>query len=163
MEQATPNKLLKIGSILFIVGGLIGGLVPIIQTLSTMGTADDITSMYGSPDMFDQMILQESDGMITGDQLLGIFFGMVIGIAVLYGIMMLIHVFVGIFGLSRASRPDRVGFFTAWGVVLLVFGILNVLLSGVVSLNALAGVISGVAAPILFLVGASQVKKAGNQ
>ena len=71
MEQATPNKLLKIGSILFIVGGLIGGLVPIIQTLSTMGTADDITSMYGSPDMFDQMILQESDGMITGDQLQG--------------------------------------------------------------------------------------------
>ena len=47
MEQTTPNKLLKIGSILFIVGGLIGGLVPIIQTLSTMGTADDITSMYG--------------------------------------------------------------------------------------------------------------------
>ena len=101
--------------------------------------------------------------MITGDQLLGIFFCIFIGIAVLYGIMMLIHVFVGIFGLSRASRPDRVGFFTAWGVVLLVFGILNVLLSGVVSLNALAGVISGVAAPILFLVGASQVKKVGNQ
>ena len=59
MEQTTPNKLLKIGSILFIVGGLIGGLVPIIRTLSTMGTADDITSMYGSPDMFDQMILQQ--------------------------------------------------------------------------------------------------------
>lgn len=163
MEQTTPNKLLKIGSILFIVGGLIGGLVPIIQTLSTMGAADDITSMYGSPDMFDQMILQESDGMITGDQILGIFFGMVIGIAVLYGIMMLIHVLVGILGLSRASRPDRARFFTAWGVVLLVFGVLNVLLSGVVSLNALVGIISGVAAPILFLVGASQMKKAGNQ
>ena len=120
MEQTTPNKLLKIGSILFIVGGLIGGLVPIIQTLSTMGTADDITSMYGSPDMFDQMVLQESDGMITGDQILGIFFGLVIGIAVLYGIMMLIHVLVGILGLSRASRPDRARFFTVWGVVLLV-------------------------------------------
>lgn len=30
------NKLLKIGSILFIVGGLLGGLVPIINSLSTM-------------------------------------------------------------------------------------------------------------------------------
>ena len=42
------NKLLKIGSILFIVGGLLGGLVPIINSLSTMGSADQITSLYGS-------------------------------------------------------------------------------------------------------------------
>lgn len=160
--QQTPNKLLKIGSLLFIIGGLIGGLVPIIASLSTMGSADDITSMYGSAETFDQMILQQSDGMINGDQVLGLFYGLIIGIVVLYGIMMLIHILVGILGLSRAARPEKVRFFTVWGIVLLIFGVLNFLLSGFVTLNAVAGLISGVAAPILFLIGASQVKKAGN-
>lgn len=160
--QQTPNKLLKIGSLLFIIGGLIGGLVPIIASLSTMGSADDIKALYGSSETFDQMILQQSDGMINGDQVLGLFYGVIIGIAVLYGIMMLIHIIVGALGLSRAARPEKVRFFTIWGIVLLIFGALNFVMSGFVTLNAIAGVISGIAAPILFLIGASQVKKAGN-
>ena len=65
------NKLLKIGSILFIVGGLLGGLVPIINSLSTMGTASQITSVYGSEEAFDQMILAQSGGTIGGDTALG--------------------------------------------------------------------------------------------
>lgn len=154
------NKLLKIGSILFIVGGLLGGLVPIINSLSTMGSADQITSLYGSEEAFDQMILAQSGGTLGGDAVLSIFFGTIIVIAVLYAIMMIIHVLVGVLGLSRAKNPQRSRFFTVWGVILLVFGVLNVLLSGVFSLSAILGMISGIAAPILFLVGASQMKKA---
>lgn len=154
------NKLLKIGSILFIVGGLLGGLVPIINSLSTMGSADQITSLYGSEEAFDQMILAQSGGTLGGDAVLSIFFGTIIVIAVLYAIMMIIHILVGVLGLSRAKNPQRSRFFTVWGVILLVFGVLNVLLSGVFSLNAILGMISGIAAPILFLVGASQMKKA---
>ena len=154
------NKLLKIGSILFIVGGLLGGLVPIINSLSTMGSASQITSAYGSEEAFDQMILAQSGGTLGGDAVLSIFFGTILVIAVLYAIMMIIHILVGVLGLSRAKNPQRSRFFTVWGVILLVFGVLNVLLSGVFSLNALLGMISGIAAPILFLVGASQMKKA---
>ena len=57
-------------------------------------------------------------------------------------------------------RDRRSRFFTVWGIILLIFGVLNVLLSGVFSLSAILGMISGIAAPILFLVGASQMKKA---
>ena len=151
------NKLLKIGSILFIVGGLLGGLVPIINSLST---ASQITSAYGSEEAFDQMILAQSGGTLGGDAVLSIFFGTIIVIAVLYAIMMIIHVLVGVLGLSRAKNPQRSRFFTVWGIILLIFGVLNVLLSGVFSLSAILGMISGIAAPILFLVGASQMKKA---
>lgn len=154
------NKLLKIGSILFIVGGLLGGLVPIINSLSTMGSADQITSLYGSEEAFDQMILAQSGGTLGGDAVLSIFFGMIIFIAALYAIMMIIHILVGVLGLSRAKNPQRSRFFTVWGIILLIFGVLNVLLSGVFSLSAILGMISGIAAPILFLVGASQMKKA---
>ena len=154
------NMLLKIGSILFIVGGLLGGLVPIINSLSTMGSADQITSLYGTEEAFDQMILAQSGGTLGGDAVLSIFFGTIIVIAVLYAIMMIIHILVGVLGLSRAKNPQRSRFFTVWGIILLIFGVLNVLLSGVFSLNAILGMISGIAAPILFLVGASQMKKA---
>lgn len=157
--QQTNNQLLKVGSILFIIGGLLGGLVPIISSLSSMGSADQIKALYGSEEAFDQMILAQTGGTIDGDTILGIFYGMIIAIAAIYAVMMIIHVLVGILGLSRSKDPQRVRFFKVWGVVLLVFGVLNVLLSGVFSLNAILGLISGVAAPILFLVGASQVKK----
>ena len=125
-----------------------------------MGSADQITSLYGSEEAFDQMILAQSGGTLGGDAVLSIFFGTIIVIAVLYAIMMIIHVLVGVLGLSRAKNPQRSRFFTVWGIILLIFGVLNVLLSGVFSLSAILGMISGIAAPILFLVGASQMKKA---
>lgn len=157
--QQSNNKLLKIGSILFIVGGLLGGLVPIVNSLSALGSTDQIASAYGSQEAFDQMILDQSGGAIDANAVLGIFAGAILFIVALYAVMMLIHILVGVLGLIRADRPQAVRFFTVWGVVLLIFGALNVLLSGVFSANAILGMISGIAAPILFLVGASKKKK----
>lgn len=42
----------------------------------------------------------------------------------------------GIMGLSRSSRPEKSGFFMAWGIVLLICGVIGMLFSGgVFSLN----------------------------
>ena len=145
-----PNSLLKVGCLLFIVGGLASALVTLAGLLLSVGSMMD-SELYP---YVDQMARAQSDGLIGG-------FVFVMGaIAV---IMLIIDLTVGILGLSRSRRPEKYRFFLGWGIPLLVIGGIGTLLTGVVTPNGVASLVCGVAAPILFIVGGIQQNKAYNE
>ena len=161
-----PNSLLKVGCLLFIVGGLASALVTLAGLLLSVGSMMD-SELYP---YVDQMARAQSDGLIGGDETtfdliragedhyaLNVVMG---AIAV---IMLIIDLTVGILGLSRSRRPEKYRFFLGWGIPLLVIGGIGTLLTGVVTPNGVASLVCGVAAPILFIVGGIQQNKAYNE
>ena len=129
-----PNSLLKVGCLLFIVGGLASALVTLAGLLLSVGSMMD-SELY--PYVFVM-------GAIAA-------------------IMLIIDLTVGILGLSRSRRPEKYRFFLGWGIPLLVIGGIGTLLTGVVTPNGVASLVCGVAAPILFIVGGIQQNKAYNE
>lgn len=158
MTEQQPNSLLRIGCFLFIFGGILSCLVSIITTLSPMGSmlnVDDATKDY-----IDQAALEQSGGLIGGQEVMGLLSGMIAVICAIAVVMLILRLIVGLMGLSRCRQPERRRFFLVWGILLLVIGVLGTLLSGIFTAPALVGMIPGIAAPILFLVGSSQQSRA---
>ena len=75
-------------------------------------------------------------------------------------VMMLIQIIVGVMGLSRARNPQKYRFFLTWGVILLMIGFLG--LGQLFSLRGIASACSGIAGPVLFIIGGAQQNKAAN-
>ena len=69
------------------------------------------------------------------------------------------HVVEGLAGLGIRKADQATGFFTVWGIILLIFGVFG-LTSGIFSLLGICNLLGGIAAPILFIVGGGQNKKA---
>ena len=145
-----PNSLLKVGCLLFIVGGLASALVTLAGLLLSVGSMMD-SELYP---YVDQMARAQSDGLIGGDEIMAVFSGFVFVMGAIAVIMLIIDLTVGILGLSRSRRPEKYRFFLGWGIPLLV---------GVVTPNGVASLVCGVAAPILFIVGGIQQNKAYNE
>ncbi|HJB39260.1 MAG TPA: hypothetical protein H9943_02560 [Candidatus Ruthenibacterium avium] len=146
------NKFLQIGSILMIVAAVVFiisvavGMPQVIASLDFLKT----TNLDGT-----QMMENAEKLNMTADQ--AIAFSSTI-IYVLIGIMVafnVVKIIVGILGLKKADQPSK--FFTVWGVIFLIFGILG--LGNIVSIMDLCNLAGGIAAPILFLIGAKQNKK----
>ena len=153
-----PNSLLKVGCLLFIVGGLASALVTLAGLLLSVGSMMD-SELYP---YVDQMARAQSDGLIGGDEIMAVFSGFVFVMGAIAVIMLIIDLTVGILGLSRSRRPEKYRFFLGWGIPLLVIGGIGTLLTGVVTPN---GVASGLrrCSPILFIVGGIQQNKAYNE
>ena len=154
-----PNSLLKVGCLLFIVGGLASALVTLAGLLLSVGSMMD-SELYP---YVDQMARAQSDGLIGGDEIMAVFSGFVFVMGAIAVIMLIIDLTVGILGLSRSRRPEKYRFFLGWGIPLLVIGGIGTLLTGVVTPNGVASLVCGVAAPILFIVGGIQQNKAYNE
>ena len=146
-----PNSLLKVGCLLFIVGGLASALVTLAGLLLSVGS------------MMDSELYPYVDGLIGGDEIMAVFSGFVFVMGAIAVIMLIIDLTVGILGLSRSRRPEKYRFFLGWGIPLLVIGGIGTLLTGVVTPNGVASLVCGVAAPILFIVGGIQQNKAYNE
>ena len=130
-----PNSLLKVGCLLFIVGGLASALVTLAGLLLSVGSMMD-SELYP---YVDQMARAQSDGLIGGDEIMAVFSGFVFVMGAIAVIMLIIDLTVGILGLSRSRRPEKYRFFLV------------------------ASLVCGVAAPILFIVGGIQQNKAYNE
>jgi len=162
-----PNSLLKVGCLLFIVGGLASALVTLAGLLLSVGSMMD-SELYP---YVDQMARAQSDGLIGGDEIMAVFSGFVFVMGAIAVIMLIIDLTVGILGLSRSRRPEKYRFFLGWGIPLLVIGGIGTPLTGggtdrvtgVVTPNGVASLVCGVAAPILFIVGGIQQNKAYNE
>ena len=155
-EQA--NSVLKLGCILMIAGGAATTAISLLNVLTALGSmmpGDEAMYAYIEGGMRDA-----TDGMLGADAAIGIVTGMMAVVAALYIAMLIVDLAVGILGLGRARRPEKHRFFLVWGIILLVIGVPGTLLTGVFSLQGLASLVCGVAAPILFLVGASQQRRA---
>lgn len=158
MTEQQPNSLLRIGCFVFIFGGILSFLVTLITVLSSMGSmlnVDDATKDY-----IDQAALEQSGGAIGGQEVMGLLSGMIVVIVAIAAVMLILRLIVGLLGLSRCRRPERHRFFLGWGILMLVIGILGTLFSGIFTATALVGMIPGIVAPILFLVGSSQQSRA---
>ena len=154
-----PNSLLKVGCLLFIVGGLASALVTLAGLLLSVGSMMD-SELYP---YVDQMARAQSDGLIGGDEIMAVFSGFFFVMGAIAVIMLISDLTVGILGLSRSRRPEKYRFFLGWGIPLLVIGGIGTLLTGVVTPNGVASLVCGVAAPILFIVGGIQQNKAYNE
>ena len=64
-----PNSLLKVGCLLFIVGGLASALVTLAGLLLSVGSMMD-SELYP---YVDQMARAQSDGLIGGDEIMAVF------------------------------------------------------------------------------------------
>lgn len=138
MEMTYQNTLLKVTAILMIVFAVLGlvsaGMISMDVQKELGGSSSGFTSMIMEIAMEDPSFA---------------------------AIAAVPRAIAGIMGLSRSSRPEKSGFFMAWGIVLLILGVIGMLFSGgVFSLNGLVSLVGGVVLPILYLVGSSQQKKA---
>ena len=106
-----PNSLLKVGCLLFIVGGLASALVTLAGLLLSVGSMMD-SELYP---YVDQMARAQSDGLIGGDEIMAVFSGFVFVMGAIAVIMLIIDLTVGILGLSRSRRPEKYRFFLGWG------------------------------------------------
>lgn len=156
MEQH-PNPLLRAGCFLFIFGGILSCLVSIItylRTADSMLNVDDATRQY-----IDQAALEQSGGAMDGEVVMGFLSGIIFVLCGIAVAILIVNLIVGILGLSRCRRPEKYRFFKVWGIILLVIGVLGTLMGGISTPPALVGLLCGVVAPVLFIIGAQQQKK----
>lgn len=144
------NKLIQIASILFIVVAVVTIILSIVNintSLSSMTnlTAQEAASVEAQLGEVD-MTMDDAMGIVSAIAYVGV------GLVVVFNA---VRIVVGILGLKKADQPSK--FFTVWGIIFLIFGILG--LGNIVSIMGLCNLAGGIAAPILFLIGAKQNKK----
>lgn len=158
--QEHPNMLLKTGSFLILIGGLVTGLFTCVNLIATIlmftGTSPEMMSNL------NERFLYESGGAVGSQEVLGFALGFSSVFLVIFIIMTVIDVVVGIMGLSRSKRPEKYRFFLVWGIILLIIGLPGTLMSGIFTLRGLGSLACGVAGPILYLVGSAQQNKIAN-
>ena len=161
MTEQKPNTLLRVGCFLFIFGGILSCLVSVVTYMAAVGTMLDVDD--ATYDYINQAALEQTDGMFGGQEIMGVVSGMVFVMCAIAVIMLIVDLIAGLMGLSRSRRPEKYGFFLGWGIPLLVIGVLGTLMGGIFTPPALVGIVCGVVAPILFIVGGVQQNKLHNQ
>ena len=136
MEKS--SKLLKIASILMIIGAILTVIVAVV--LAVIGG-----------------ILAGAGGTATIVVLVVI--GLIIGI-----IGSIIQLIAGITGVKNFNKPEKAKTCIIFGVIVLVLSLADVIFSaagsGEFGVNQVTSIISGLLIPVLYLVGALQLKKA---
>ena len=105
-----PNSLLKVGCLLFIVGGLASALVTLAGLLLSVGSMMD-SELYP---YVDQMARAQSDGLIGGDEIMAVFSGFVFVMGAIAVIMLIIDLTVGILGLFPGLGNPTAGHRRYW-------------------------------------------------
>ena len=147
------NMLLKVGSLLILIGGIASGLFGIIASaaaLLAMNSLDE--SAMSGLDSYFQLASGEEAAAVVGV--------VVLAAIAISAVMMLIQIIVGVMGLSRARNPQKYRFFLTWGVILLMIGFLG--LGQLFSLRGIASACGGIVGPVLFIIGGAQQNKAAN-
>ena len=155
-EQA--ERILKVGCILMIVGGILTTILTLAGTLRSYDSMVDLDA--GTYQNVESQMRDVTEGLMGADAAIGILTGIIGVIVAVYVAMLVIDLVVGFMGLRRSRQPEKNRFFLVWGIVLLIIGVLGFLFSGGLTLRGIAALVCGVVAPILFLVGAGQQRKA---
>ncbi len=152
------NALLRIGSLCILIGGAVSNLISIfncVVTMLAMSAMDDNT-LYS----LSNYIMQESDGLFDSSDALTMTRAVVITVIAFAAAGLLINIIVGIMGLSRSKNPQKYKFFLAWGLILLFVGFFSI--GKVFSLRGVFMAFSGIAGPIMYIIGGIQQNKAAN-
>lgn len=146
MEMTYQNTLLKVTAILLIVFAVLGlvsaGMISMDVQKELGGSSSGFTSMImeiamedpsfaaqagiDDPEQFYELMQDEEFQSVMG----GVF-AVISAVMILFAAIAAIpRAIAGIMGLSRSSRPEKSGFFMAWGIVLLILGVIGMLFSG---------------------------------
>ena len=142
--------MIQIASILFIVVAVVTIILSIVNINTSLNSMTNLTAQEAA-----SVEAQLGEVDMTMDDAMGIVSAIAyVGVGLLV-VFNAVRIVVGILGLKKADQPSK--FFTVWGVIFLIFGILG--LGNIVSIMDLCNLAGGIAAPILFLIGAKQNKK----
>ncbi len=143
MEQQ-GSKLLKVVSIIMIVGGILGAIIMIIAGV-VGGTANAIANQYSS-------VLSDADNASLGGNLAMMWVGIIIGV-----IGSAVEIFAGFTGLANWTNPAKAQFMTIVGYVQVVSIIFSIIAKSFSPIT----LVTGFVLPVLYIVGAMQLKKQG--
>lgn len=142
--------MIQIASILFIVVAVVTIILSIVNINTSLNSMTNLTAQEAA-----SVEAQLGEVDMTMDDAMGIVSAIAyVGVGLLV-VFNAVRIVVGILGLKKADQPSK--FFTVWGIIFLIFGILG--LGNIVSIMGLCNLAGGIAAPILFLIGAKQNKK----
>ena len=158
MSAQKENNLLKIGSLLILIGGLAAGIIAIVNSVSTMAALSALDS--GTMAGLDTYVQQQSGGTFGAGSAVGLVNVVAIAAIVLTVVMMVIDLVVGLMGLSRCKRPEKYKFFLIWGIVLLVLGLFG--LGNLFTLQGAVSAVGSIVGPVLFIIGGVQQNRAAN-
>ena len=158
-SQTNENALVKAGCILLMAAGAVCQAIGVWNSLSVGRQTQNMESeMY---DNLNQAMQQQTGGQAGADVAIQALQGLSVLVAVLCVVVLAVLLVVGLMGLKRVDKPEKYRFFLIWGIVLLVFGGIGALLvADFASIRGIANLLWAVVAPILFIVGALQQKKA---
>lgn len=146
------NNLLQAASIMMIVCAVLAIIITAVNISSSLSSMMNLT-----PDESAAVEAQLNEGGITMDQAVMAVSGIAyaaLGVSVIFNV---IKIIVGILGIRKSRTAST--FFLIWGIILLIFGIFG-LSTGIISLLGICNLLGGIAAPILFIIGSKQNKKA---
>ena len=93
-----------------------------------------------------------------------IFGGLLIAASIILLIGGIIELITGIIGIKNCAKPEGAQKCLVWGIITLVFTVISLILTFVVGQSSIGSILStvvtGVAVPVLFIIGASLNKKA---
>lgn len=149
--ETTKNTLIRAASIMMAICACVAVIISAFNIFITTGLVGNLSADQSA------MIELESqlEGLLSADQAVGIFSAVMYAALILIVIFNVMKIIVGIVGFRKAETGTT--YFIAWGIVLLVFGVLS--LGGLFSLLGICNLLGGIVAPILFIIGGSQNKK----
>ncbi len=147
MEQQ-GSKLLKVVSIIMIVGGILGAIIMIIAGV-VGGTANAIANQYSS-------VLSDADNASLGGNLAMMWVGIIIGV-----IGSAVEIFAGFTGLANWTNPAKAQFMTIVGYVIVGVQVVSIIFSIIAKSFSPITLVTGFVLPVLYIVGAMQLKKQG--
>lgn len=155
MKEKT-NILLKIGAFLLIIGGVVCGIISIVNSI---GTVQEMSSM--DQNLLNTYVSSQSQGMFSGSDAVGIMTGISVVVIILTLVMVILDIVVGLMGLSRCGKPERWRFFLVWGIILLIIGLIG--LGDLFTLRGVFAALCGVVGPVLYIIGAIMQSKAAKE
>ena len=142
MEKSKGHVSLKVCSIVMIIGGAVSIIVGIVALLA---------------------------GLAIGGSDLGVEGANVAALALVGGIIALVggilELIAGIVGVFNSNKPQKAVACIVWGFIVLVLQIIGIVLSAIAGTSfgsILISIVTGVALPVLYLIGAFLNKKQKN-
>lgn len=148
MEQ-TGSKLLKVMSILMIIGGILSAIVSLFSLVG----AGAMTAVSGNPDA--QKAAADA-GTNMGAVTAFIWVSVIIMV-----ISAVIEIIAGVKGVKNWNNPSAAQSLLGFGVVCAILAVIGSIVSAVGGAFSIFGLILGLIFPVLYIIGAVQLKNQG--
>lgn len=150
--ETKKNNLLVVASVIIVVCAVVASIVSVVNVNKSLNSMSDLTAeeqaLVEAQMNEAGVTMEQATGLVSGVAYAGVGFIIIVNI---------LKVVIGILGFMKADKSYK--FYTIWGIVLLVFGVFG-LIGGIFTVLGICNLLAGIVAPILFIVGGSQNKKA---